>query len=195
MRLLRRMKREAALLIALTDIGGVWPAMRASRALTDLADTAVDAVSRFCLADVVRSGRLVPKDKSRPQVGSGYVVLAMGKMGAFELNYSSDIDLIVLYDRAAPALPKDAEPSTLFVRITQRLVKLLKGRRPAVYVFGTDLRLRQDPLSTEFAFSTEAAFFYYESVGKNGKRAAMIKARPCAGDITAGEAILHDIAP
>src|SRR5262245_39535627 len=195
MRLLRRMKREAALLIALTDIGGVWPVMRASRALTDLADTAVDAVSRFCLADVVRSGRLVPKDKSRPQVGSGYVVLAMGKMGAFELNYSSDIDLIVLYDLAAPALPKDAEPSTLFVRITQRLVKLLQERTPDGYVFRTDLRLRPDPASTAIAISTEAAVSYYESVGQNWERAAMIKARPCAGDITAGEAILHDIAP
>src|SRR5215831_2328499 len=195
MRLLRRMKSEAALLIALADIGGVWPVMRASRALTDLADTAVDAVSRFCLADVVRSGRLVPKDKSRPQVGSGYVVLAMGKMGAFELNYSSDIDLIVLYDRAAPALPKDAEPSTLFVRITQRLVKLLQERTPDGYVFRTDLRLRPDPASTAIAISTEAAVSYYESVGQNWERAAMIKARPCAGDITAGEAILHDIAP
>src|SRR5215813_1090799 len=195
MRLLRRMKREAALLIALTDIGGVWPVMRASRALTDLADTAVDAVSRFCLADVVRSGRLVPKDKSRPQVGSGYVVLAMGKMGAFELNYSSDIDLIVLYDRAAPALPKDAEPSTLFVRITQRLVKLLQERTPDGYVFRTDLRLRPDPASTAIAISTATAVSYYESVGQNWERAAMIKARPCAGDITAGEAILHDRAP
>src|SRR5262249_16095705 len=195
MRLLRRMKREAALLIALTDIGGVWPVMRASRALTDLADTAVDAVSRFCLADVVRSGRLVPKDKSRPQVGSGYVVLAMVKMGAFELNYSSDIDLIVLYDRAAPALPKDAEPSTLFVRITQRLVKLLQERTPDGYVFRTDLRLQPVPFSPEFAFSTEAAVFYYKSAGKNWKRAAIIRPRPCAGNITAGEAILHDIAP
>src|SRR5262249_20509777 len=160
MRLLRRMKREAALLIALTDIGGVWPAMRASRALTDLADTAVDAVSRFCLADVVRSGRLVPKDKSRPQVGSGYVVLAMGKMGAFELNYSSDIDLIVLYDRAAPALPKDAEPSTLFVRITHRLVKLPQECAAEGSVFGTCLRLQQVPVSTSIAFSPEAGVFY-----------------------------------
>src|SRR5262249_5731658 len=144
---------------------------------------------------VVRSGRLVPKDKSRPQVGSGYVVLAMGKMGAFELNYSSDIDLIVLYDRAAPALPKDAEPSTLFVRITQRLVKLLQERTPDGYVFRTVRPLHPDPPSTAFAIFTEAAVSYYESFGQNGKGAAMIKPRPCAGDITAGEAILHDIAP
>ncbi|MGH6663613.1 MAG: bifunctional [glutamine synthetase] adenylyltransferase/[glutamine synthetase]-adenylyl-L-tyrosine phosphorylase, partial [Pseudolabrys sp.] len=100
MRLLRAMKAEAALLIGLADIGGVWPVMRATRALTDLADAAVSAAARFVLAEAARAGRLAPKDKSRPQDGSGCIVLAMGKMGAFELNYSSDIDLIVFYDPA-----------------------------------------------------------------------------------------------
>ena len=87
MRLLRRMKSEAALLIALADIGGIWPVMRAARALTDLADTAVNAAVRFCLAEAARTGKLAPKDAAEPQVRSGYIVLAMGKMGAFELNY------------------------------------------------------------------------------------------------------------
>ncbi|MGB8576944.1 MAG: bifunctional [glutamine synthetase] adenylyltransferase/[glutamine synthetase]-adenylyl-L-tyrosine phosphorylase [Pseudolabrys sp.] len=195
MQLLRRMKAEAALLIALADIGGVWPVMKAARALTDLADTAVDAAARFVLAEAARAGRLTPKDKSQPQTGSGYIVLAMGKMGAFELNYSSDIDLIVLYDPAVPALPKDAEPSTLFVRLTQRLVKLLQARTADGYVFRTDLRLRPDPASTAIAISTGAAVAYYESVGQNWERAAMIKARACAGDIAAGEAILNELAP
>ncbi|MFZ0197380.1 MAG: bifunctional [glutamine synthetase] adenylyltransferase/[glutamine synthetase]-adenylyl-L-tyrosine phosphorylase, partial [Pseudolabrys sp.] len=195
MRLLRRMKSEIALLIALADIGGVWPVMRAALALTDLADTAVDAATRFVLAEVTRAGRLMPKDKANPQRDSGYIVLAMGKMGAFELNYSSDIDLIVLYDPAAPALPKDAEPSTLFVRVTQRLVKLLQERTADGYVFRTDLRLRPDPASTAIAISTAAAAAYYESVGQNWERAAMIKARACAGDIAAGDAILAELAP
>jgi [glutamine synthetase] adenylyltransferase / [glutamine synthetase]-adenylyl-L-tyrosine phosphorylase len=195
MRFLRQMKGEAALLIALTDIGGVWPVMRTARALTSLADTAVEAALRFCLADAAGVGRLVPKDISQPHLGSGYVVLAMGKMGAFELNYSSDIDLIVLYDPSAPALPADAEPSTLFVRITQRLVRLLQERTVDGYVFRTDLRLRPDPASTAIAISAEAALFYYESVGQNWERAAMIKARACAGDIAVGEALLHQIAP
>jgi len=195
MRLLRRMKSEAALLIALADIGGVWPIMRAARALTDLADTAVDAAVRFCLAEAARAGKLVTKDSANPQVGSGYIVLAMGKMGAFELNYSSAIDLIVLYDLAASGLSADAEPSTLFVRITQRLVKLLQERTADGYVFRTDLRLRPDPASTAIAISTEAAISYYESVGQNWERAAMIKARACAGDIVAGEAMLNSISP
>ncbi len=195
MRLLRRMKAEAGLLIALADIGGVWPVMRAARALSDLADTAVDAAAGFVLAEAARAGRLNPKDKARPQVGSGYIVVAMGKMGGHELNYSSDIDLIVFYDPATPVLPKDAEPAPLFVKLTQRLVKLLQERTADGYVFRTDLRLRPDPASTAIAISTAAALSYYESVGQNWERAAMIKARACAGDITAGEALLNELAP
>jgi [glutamine synthetase] adenylyltransferase / [glutamine synthetase]-adenylyl-L-tyrosine phosphorylase len=195
MQQLRRMKAEGALLIAFADIGGVWPVMQTTRALTDLADAAVDAATRFVLADAARAGRLTPKDKSQPQADSGYIVLAMGKMGALELNYSSDIDLIVLYDPAACALPKDAEPSTLFVRLTQRLVKLLQERTVDGYVFRTDLRLRPDPASTAIAISTTAAVSYYESIGQNWERAAMIKARPCAGDKAAGEAILNELSP
>ncbi len=195
MALLRRVKAEAALLIALADIGGVWPVMQAARALTDLADTAVDSASRFILADAARAGRLKPKDKSQPQIGSGYIVIAMGKMGAFELNYSSDIDLMVFYDAAAPALPQDAVASTLFVRLTQKLVKLLQERTGDGYVFRTDLRLRPDPASTAIAISTAAALSYYESTGQNWERAALIKARACAGDIVAGEALLNDLSP
>lgn len=195
MRLLRRMKAEAALLIALADIGGVWPVMRAARALTDLADTAVDAATRFVLAEAARAGRLSPEDNAQPQAGSGYIVLAMGKMGAFELNYSSDIDLIAFYDPAAPSIPQDAAPAPIFVRITQRLVKLLQERTGDGYVFRTDLRLRPDPASTAIAISTAAALDYYESVGQNWERAAMIKARACAGDIAAGEKILNELSP
>ena len=195
MRHLRRMKAEAALLIALADIGGAWPVMRAARALTDLADTAVDAASRFALAEATQAGRLTLKDKAKPQAGSGYIVVAMGKMGAFELNYSSDIDLIVFYDPAAGAVPEDAASAPVYVKITQRLVKLLQERTGDGYVFRTDLRLRPDPASTAIAISTPAALSYYESVGQNWERAAMIKARACAGDIEAGEALLNELSP
>ncbi len=195
MRLLRRMKAEAALLIAVADIGGVWQVMRAAHALTELADTAVGSAVRFILADATRAGSLKPKDKAQPQIGSGYIALAMGKMGAFELNYSSDIDLIVLYDPEAEAVPEDAVPAPLFVKFTQRLVKLLQHRTADGYVFRTDLRLRPDPASTAIAISTAAAMSYYESAGQNWERAAMIKARACAGDIAAGEAVLAELAP
>jgi [glutamine synthetase] adenylyltransferase / [glutamine synthetase]-adenylyl-L-tyrosine phosphorylase len=195
MRLLRRMKSEAALLIALADIGGVWPVMQATAALTQLADTAVSGAVEFLLADLARSGRYAARDKARPQEGSGYIVLAMGKMGAHELNYSSDIDLIVFFDAAAPIVPRDVEAGPYFVRLTQRLVKLLQQRTADGYVFRTDLRLRPDPASTAIAISAAAALSYYESSGQNWERAAMIKARPCAGDIAAGNAILNELSP
>jgi len=195
MRRLRRMKAESALLIALADIGGVWPVMRATRALTDVADTAVAAAARFLLADLARNGRLKPADKAQPQQDSGYIVLAMGKMGAFELNYSSDIDLIVFFDPAAPAVVRDIEPAPFFVRMTQRLVRLLQERTVDGYVFRTDLRLRPDPSSTAIAISTGAALSYYEGRGQNWERAALIKARACAGDFVAGERILNDLSP
>ena len=119
----------------------------------------------------------------------------MGKMGAFELNYSSDIDLIVFFDPAAPGPAGRCRTGALFVRITQRLVKLLQQRTGDGYVFRTDLRLRPDPASTPIAISTAAAHSYYESTGQNWERAAMIKARACAGDIAAGEAILGELSP
>jgi glutamate-ammonia-ligase adenylyltransferase len=195
MRLLRRMKSEAALLIALADIGAVWPVMRVTAALTELADAAVGAAVRHLLDGAARQGRLTPRDRDQPGHGSGYVVLAMGKMGARELNYSSDIDLIVFYDAAAAALAPGTEPASFYVRLTRVLVKLLQERTADGYVFRTDLRLRPDPASTQIAVSTAAALDYYERDGQNWERAALIKARACAGDIAAGEAVLTALAP
>ena len=195
MQLLRRMKAEASLLIALADIGGVWPVMRVTAALTELADAAVGAAVRHLLGQAAREGKLRPANHAEPEAGSGYIVLAMGKMGAGELNYSSDIDLIVFYDADAPALVPGTEPAPFYVRITRGLVKLLQERTADGYVFRTDLRLRPDPGSTQIAVSTAAALDYYESIGRNWERAAMIKARACAGDIAAGDKLLRELSP
>ena len=195
MRLLRRMKQEAALLIALADIGGAWDVVRVTRALTEVADTAVGAAVDYLLAGAARAGRLAPKSPARPAEGSGYIVLAMGKMGAHELNYSSDIDLIVLYDPDAVALSSATEPAPLFIRVTRDLIRLLQQRTADGYVFRFDVRLRPDPASTQIAISLPAALDYYESRGQNWERAAMIKARPCAGDRAAGEAALRALVP
>jgi [glutamine synthetase] adenylyltransferase / [glutamine synthetase]-adenylyl-L-tyrosine phosphorylase len=193
MRLLRRMKAEAALLIALADIGGVWPVTQVVDLQTMLADAAVGAAVDYLLEAAQRSGKLKGFERSPPAQGSGYIVLAMGKMGAGELNYSSDIDLIIFYDPAA--LVAATEPAAFYVRLTRMLVKLLQERTPDGYVFRIDLRLRPDPASTHIAISTTAALDYYESRGQNWERAALIKARPCAGDIAAGEALLAGLSP
>jgi glutamate-ammonia-ligase adenylyltransferase len=193
MQALRRMKAEAALLIALADLGGVWPVMEVTLRLTRLADAAVGAAVGHIVADASRRGRLRAVEPARPVLGCGYIVLAMGKMGAGELNYSSDVDLIVFYD--PERAPAGSEPAPLYMRLTRALVKLLQHRTADGYVFRTDLRLRPDPASTQIAVSTAAALDYYESRGQNWERAALIKARPCAGDIAAGEALLGALAP
>jgi glutamate-ammonia-ligase adenylyltransferase len=195
MQQLRRMKSEAALLIALCDIGGVWPVMRVTQALTDLAVASVQCALRYLLRQEAARGRLIPPSVECPEEGSGLVVLAMGKMGAFELNYSSDIDLIVFFDLAAPTLAPDIEPQPFFVRVTQGLSRLLQQRTGDGYVFRVDLRLRPDPASTPVAISTASALHYYEREGRTWERAAMIKARPCAGDAKAGEVLVAEIAP
>jgi glutamate-ammonia-ligase adenylyltransferase len=191
---LRRLKAEAALLIAFADIGGVWSVARVTRALTAFADAAVGAAVRVLLRGAAAQGRLKVRDPANPEAGCGYVVIAMGKMGAHELNYSSDIDLIVLFDQESKALAPGVEPGQLYVRLTRALVKLLQERTDG-YVFRVDLRLRPDPASTQIAISLASALNYYESTGQNWERAAMIKARPCAGDLALGETFLKEVAP
>jgi glutamate-ammonia-ligase adenylyltransferase len=116
-------------------------------------------------------------------------------MGAFELNYSSDIDLIVFFEPQTPALAPGVEPGPLFVRLTRQLIRLLQERTEHGYVFRVDVRLRPDPASTQIAISVPAALDYYESSGRNWERAALIKARVCAGDRAAGAALVGNLAP
>jgi glutamate-ammonia-ligase adenylyltransferase len=195
MRILRRMKAEAALLIALADIGNVWPVARVTAALTEIAETALRVAVQHLLDEAAKRGKFNPEDRSDPGANSGYIVLAMGKMGGHELNFSSDIDLIVFFDRGKARLAPDVEPGQFYVRLTRDLVKILQERTPDGYVFRVDLRLRPDPSSTQVAISTEAALDYYEHRGQNWERAALIKARPCAGDLAAGEKFLRDLSP
>jgi glutamate-ammonia-ligase adenylyltransferase len=189
MRALRLFKTDIALLTALCDLAGIWPVMTVTRRLSEAADAAVGAAVRFLFRQAAKSGDWLADGPD------GYIVLGMGKYGAFELNYSSDIDLIVFYDLARIRLRAGLEVQHFFVRITRDLVRLLAERTGEGYVFRTDLRLRPDPGATPLALSTEAALNYYESFGQNWERAALIKARPVAGDIAAGQAVLESLAP
>ena len=119
-------------------------------------------------------------------------MLALGKHGAGELNYSSDIDLIVFFDPGARAVRAGVEPGPLFVRMTKALARLLQERTGDGYVLRVDLRLRPDPGSTAVAISLAGAFSYYETLGQNWERAALIKARPVAGDTALGARFLAD---
>ncbi|NLH83524.1 MAG: bifunctional [glutamine synthetase] adenylyltransferase/[glutamine synthetase]-adenylyl-L-tyrosine phosphorylase, partial [Phyllobacteriaceae bacterium] len=195
MRRLRRVKQEAALTIGLADLAGAWGTMEVTGALTRIADATLSAACRFCLAEAAARGKIVLPDPADPAKGSGWILLAMGKQGAFELNYSSDVDLIVFFDRSVARLADPDEAVDFFVRLTKRMVRIMQERTGDGYVFRVDLRLRPDPGATPIAMSLDAAFQYYESMGQNWERAALIKARPCAGDLAAGEAFVKEIRP
>jgi len=191
MQALRIAKARAHLLIAVADVSKAWDVDGVTRALTVFADACLQAAVKWLLRDAVETGKAARADIP----GSGYVVLAMGKQGAFELNYSSDIDVIVLFDGLENCLNPGAEPGMFFVRMTRRLVSIMQDVTGDGYVFRTDLRLRPDPRATQVAISIEAAAIYYESQGQNWERAAMIKARAAAGDIALGEEFLSRLRP
>ncbi len=192
---LRAVKNEAALLIALADLGGVWSLQEVTGAITRIADVTTKSAIRFLFREARAKGQWLGGTDAEPEAGSGFIVLGMGKHGAGELNYSSDIDLIVFYDLERLAVREGLEPQPFFVRLTKDMVKILQERTADGYVFRVDLRLRPDPGATQVALSTEGAFHYYESFGQNWERAAMIKARAIAGDIEAGEQFLTELAP
>ena len=169
---LRRIKSRAALVIALADVAGLWDVDQVTRALTRFADACLEGVAGFLLREAEAAGKVKLVDDANPSEGSGYAIIAMGKHGAFELNYSSDIDLIVLFDAETNALMPGVEPSTFFVRLTRRLAALLQDVTEDGYVFRVDLRLRPDPRATQVAISVEAAAVYYENMGQNWERAA-----------------------
>jgi glutamate-ammonia-ligase adenylyltransferase len=178
MRRLRVAKRRAALAIALADIGGLWPLERVTGALSRIAEGALEAAVRHLLPDP-----------------TGFIVLGMGKLGAHELNYSSDIDLMLLFEAERVRVEHKDGPQPFFARLARDLVAILAERTGDGYVFRTDLRLRPDPASTPPALSVEAALTYYETTGQNWERAALIKARPVAADRRAGAAFLAELTP
>ena len=192
---LRVAKRRCALLIALSDISGQWSFDLVTGALSWLAESALRVSVRHLLRKAAARGTIELEDAERADIGSGFIILAMGKLGAGELNYSSDIDLIVLYDDARVRVRRPDEMTRTFVRLTRELVRIMEERTADGYVFRTDLRLRPDPGATPLAVSVSAAEGYYGSMALNWERAAMIRARPVAGDIAAGQEFLQSISP
>ncbi len=192
---LRQGKRRVALLTALADLGGVWPLAEVTGRLTEFADLSVQLALRAALAPLIRRGKLPGKTEADLDKSAGMVVLAMGKMGAGELNYSSDIDLICLFDDGQFDPDDLGDARATLIRATRTMAQTLSDITDQGYVFRTDLRLRPDPSVTPVCLSMDTAERYYESLGRTWERAAYIKARPCAGDIAAGEAFLSNLRP
>jgi glutamate-ammonia-ligase adenylyltransferase len=190
---LRRLKAEIHLLTALADLGGVWNLDQVTRALARFADAALaTALASAALAEIA-AGRMRPVDDPAHGPVPGFFCIAMGKHGAFELNYSSDIDISIFFEPERLPLAEGIEPQAFAVRLTHRLAELMQERTGDGYVFRIDLRLRPDPGSTPPAVTAAAALDYYETVGQNWERAAFIKARPCAGDLPRAAAFLQEL--
>ncbi|WP_309644695.1 bifunctional [glutamine synthetase] adenylyltransferase/[glutamine synthetase]-adenylyl-L-tyrosine phosphorylase [Phenylobacterium sp.] len=192
---LRMLKAEAHLLIALADLGGFWDLDAVTGNLTRFADAALAAALAVAARGELEAGRLTQLGAGEAGPVPGWFCIAMGKHGAYELNYSSDIDISIFYEPDALPLAQGVESQGFAVRLTQRLADLMQDKTADGYVFRVDLRLRPDPSSTPPAIPAAAAFDYYESVGQNWERAAFIKARAAAGDIPRGQAFLEELAP
>ncbi len=192
---LRVAKRRIALLTGLADLAGVWSLEQVTGWLSRLADAAVDVSLKRLVGAEIERGKIPGLGAEDAENAGGLFALSMGKGGAFELNYSSDIDLIVLFDetRFDPDDYHDARAG--FIRATRKMTGLMTDLTGDGYVFRTDLRLRPDANVTPVCLSMETAERYYESVGRTWERAAYIKARAAAGDIAAGNRFLDTLTP
>lgn len=189
-RRLRQARAMIAVAAALGDISRLWHWQEVTNALSEYAETACRVAIAHLLSGIP-GGAARSDDPARE---SGFIVLALGKLGGRELNYSSDIDLIALWDdeRFARFGPDSLAVS---VRLVRSFIRLLQEPTADGFALRTDFRLRPDPAATPLAMSVDSAELYYESLGQNWERSAMIKARPVAGDLEAGEAFLTRLGP
>ena len=181
---LRRERSALAVTLAVGDLAGAFPLERVMHELSAFADRALDTA----IAEAIR--RRVPDAEP-----AGFTALALGKHGARELNYSSDIDPILLYDPARLPRRERDEPAEVAQRYARTLLALLNEQTADGYVFRVDLRLRPASEVSPLAISFDAALTHYESSALTWERAAFIRARAAAGDVAAGEAFLASIAP
>lgn len=181
---LRREKQALALALAIGDLAGAFPLLRVTGELSAFADRALDAA-------IVEGIRRRAPD-SEP---AGFLALALGKHGAGELNYSSDIDPILLFDPALLPRRERDDPGEAAQRVARAVVETLSRATDCGYVFRVDLRLRPASEVSPLAISIDAALSHYESSALAWERAAFIRARACSGDVAAGEAFLAAIRP
>ncbi len=186
-KILRRTRAEVALLVAMADISEHWSVMEAAAALSLFAQVAIDLALRAAIAPLLARGAF----NIDTYEDCGLACLALGKLGAGELNYSSDVDLIFLFDEVVLTTASGGDPLDLLLRVVRDFTDLLQTADAHGYVLRVDLRLRPDPNSTPAVLSMAAADIYYQSAALTWERAAFTRARAVAGDIKAGEAFLQ----
>ena len=192
---LRAARRRASLITALADIAGAWPAETVAAALTRIADAVLAGALDHLLHAAVARGVLAASDPDEPAAACGLTVLGLGPLGARELTYASELALVVLFDSERVRHRGRGEPTEDMHRLVRDLSALLGERMDEGSLYRTDLRLRPNTGGTPLALSTLAAEQYYESHGQNWERAAMIKARPVAGDPAVGADIMERLRP
>ena len=194
-RALRVARRQVAFAVGLADIAQIWNLKAVTDALTHFAEAACSVALRHLLNRLSNRGGLSLPHSEDPERDSGLLALGLGKLGGRELNYSSDIDLILLYDPAVVPAAKRYEIPSHLMKLARSFVALLAEPTVDGRVFPVDLRLRPDPVSMPLVLSTEAALRYYGKRGQTWERAALIKARPVAGDSKAAESFLARLEP
>jgi glutamate-ammonia-ligase adenylyltransferase len=181
---LRRQRQGLALAVALGDLSGELQLEQVTELLSSFADRAIDAAVAAALRERVPDAPL-----------QGFAVIAMGKLGSRELNYSSDVDLLLLFDPATLPTRSREEPAEAAVRIGRRVIEILQKRTADGYVQRVDLRLRPSPEVTPIALPVDAAISHYESNAEPWERAAFVRARAAAGDLALGRRFLDSIEP
>lgn len=181
---LRKRRQAVALVTAIADLAGIWDLAQVTRILSDFADTALDIAIAAAFAERVPDAPV-----------QGFAVIGLGKHGGQELNYSSDIDPIFLYDPETLPHREREDVADSAVRIGRRVIELLSQRDENGYVFRVDMRLRPSPEVTPIAIPVEAAISYYESSALAWEQAAFIRARAAAGDKPLGDYFLKSIQP
>jgi glutamate-ammonia-ligase adenylyltransferase len=198
-RALRRMKHREMTRIATRDLAGVSPLSEVTEALSELASAALEGAVRFARKTLsAKSGEPMASFPDGTRRPCRFVVLGMGKLGGLELNFSSDIDLIYLYETDRGETEGGPRPLSLhqyFVRLGEAVTRIISEATEDGFVFRVDLRLRPEGTRGELVNSLRAAEIYYESWGQTWERSALIKARPVAGDRSLGDEFLRSIVP
>ena len=193
---IRRLRQRSGLAVILSDICEMADVETQMEWMSKAADAALDAAVAYLFQQAERRGQVTSLTPGWPGLaGCGWTILALGKLGAGELNYSSDLDLILLHDPQATPLTTPDKSQQFYVEMTRALVRLLGHQTANGIGWRIDLRLRPDPGATAVSIQREAAIGYYESIARTWERAAFIRARPVAGDLGLGQQFLDDIQP
>ncbi len=193
MKALRRFKRRETLRIAYGDIVSQLPVAQVTRQISYLADALVDAALQFAIGHHQR--KRGHRNGQQHQVPS-IVVLALGKLGGLELNYSSDIDLVMLYEPTEINSSQAAIDAQDFAnRVAQDLIRLLAEATDLGFCYRVDMRLRPEGRQGPLARTVDDALAYYENRGRTWERQAYVKARPAAGDLDLGNRYLQQLEP